>query len=106
MVGAAGSIASVTATWTQPTVWPPNRDGWARATVWVGLQDGRSVEQIGTDGYSMTGPPAHYVAWYQLYPASSVPIELKVRPGDTFTAAVTRLGDDRYRLALVDDTTD
>jgi hypothetical protein len=73
LVGAAGSLASVTATWTQPTVWPPS-SGWAYATVCVDLQDGHSVEQIGTDGYSLNGPPARYDAWYQLYPAPSVPI--------------------------------
>jgi hypothetical protein len=106
-LAAAHSVTSVTATWTQPSVWPKNTT-WARATFWVGLQcrNGRSIEQIGTDGYSLTGPPADYVAWYQLYPRPSQPINvLTVSPGDTFTATVARFGSDCFRLTLVDHTT-
>lgn len=100
-----GDVTRVTATWTQPWVGQrgvePNVVGF-----WIGLEghDGNTVEQIGTDGYC-DGAVTQYHAWYELYPAPTVPIDLAINPSDTVSATVVSLGRDRFRLTLVNDTT-
>ena len=84
---------SVQATWSQPYVQPDyskDTDG----CFWVGLDgDGGSqtVEQIGTEGYSQDGSVS-YDAWYEMYPADSVQIEMTISPGDLMTGTVTANG--------------
>lgn len=86
------AFTDVTGTWVQPK---------AKCTVgresssafWVGLggydESSNSLEQLGTgadcDGNTKT--VANY-AWWELVPASSVRIPLKIAPGDTIQAAV------------------
>ena len=71
-----GPFTSVTASWRQPRV-PASSSFLTDAAFWVGL-DGdtpdpgadppQTVEQIGTEGYSMQGR-VYYDAWYEMYPA-------------------------------------
>jgi hypothetical protein len=86
------TFTDVTATWRQPR----GRCTAGRASsaaFWVGLggydPTSPSLEQLGTsvdcDGASRT--PTHY-AWWELVPAASVRIPLRIEPGDTITAAV------------------
>ena len=95
---------SVTATWTQPAI--VTRPAGTYAAFWVGLDgDGsRTVEQIGTMGYTYAGT-AYYVAWYEMYPAAMQMLSLVVRPGDLVTATVRWTGSTSYRLTLVNKTT-
>jgi hypothetical protein len=86
------SFTDVTATWREPKG-TCTRGRVSAAAFWVGLggydTGSNSLEQLGTaaecDGASRT--PTHY-AWWELVPASSVRIPLKIVPGDTITAAV------------------
>lgn len=91
-VNAPLAFTDVTGTWVQPK---------ARCTVgrtsssafWVGLggydESSQSLEQLGTgaDCDGNTATAANY-AWWELVPAASVRIPLKIFPGDTITAAV------------------
>jgi Peptidase A4 family len=90
------SFSDVTGTWAQPTA--TCTAGRAdSAAFWVGLggnsPDSQALEQLGTsiscDGNSTT--PA-YAAWWEIVPAGSVPIPLKIRPGDIVNSAVLVTG--------------
>jgi hypothetical protein len=90
--GAATSFSDVTGTWVQPkaTCGSGRVDA---AAFWVGLggndPSSPSLEQLGTsvscDG--STNTPT-YEAWWEIVPAASVLIPLKIRPGDRINAAV------------------
>ncbi len=90
-----GPFTSVTATWTQPRV-RASSSFFTDTAFWVGL-DGdspdpvhdppRTVEQIGTEGFSLQR--VYYDAWYEMYPANYVRIPMAIHPGDVITASVT-----------------
>jgi hypothetical protein len=107
---AAGGITRVTATWTQPQV-HPRGVGLNQVAFWVGLDSyqGHTVEQIGTTGWVESDMIPSYDAWYEMYPEPTISFpnwsSSAVRPGDTVTATVTRLGQNRFRFTLVNDTT-
>jgi hypothetical protein len=85
------TFTSVTATWKQPK---------ARCTAgnetfsafWVGLggyaDSAQALEQIGTSSDCSAAGKARYYAWYELVPAASIPVSLKILPGDLVTASV------------------
>jgi hypothetical protein len=86
------SFSDVTGTWVQPKA----KCSTAKATsaaFWVGIggddESSSSLEQLGTgvDCDGATSTPTYY-AWWELVPASSVRINLKIFPGDTINAAV------------------
>lgn len=90
--GAAATFSDVTGTWAQPkaTCLAGRVDA---AAFWVGLggngAGAPALEQLGTsvscDGSSTTPT---YEAWWEIVPAASVPIPLRIRPGDRVNAAV------------------
>ena len=86
------SFTDVTGSWVQPkATCTVGRS--SSSAFWVGLggydESSQSLEQLGTgadcDGNSKV--PTSY-AWWELVPASSVRIPLKIAAGDTVTAAV------------------
>jgi peptidase A4-like protein len=91
------SFTDVTGTWTVPTAVCGAALSSA-AAIWVGL-GGYSVgsqhlEQAGTDSdCDRAGSPMHY-AWYELVPAPSVQLKLKISPGDVITSTVLVKGSD------------
>ena len=99
-------ITKVTASWVQPRVWPlgPRRN---HVSFWAGLTypESRAVEQIGTEVSCARHAQTAYHAWYELYPADVVMIDVVIKPGDHVTAAVVRLDQDRFRLTLTNETT-
>ncbi len=90
--GGLATFSDVTGTWIQPKATCASGRTDA-AAFWVGLggNDPASValEQLGTsvscDGSSSTPT---YGAWWEIVPAASVPIPLKIRAGDRVNAAV------------------
>ena len=63
---------------------------------WVGLggysDTSQGLEQIGTESDCTAGGRATYGVWYELVPAASVPVKLKVFPGNKISANVTVKG--------------
>jgi hypothetical protein len=100
-----GSFTTVSANWVQPTVYPSGAgDAWA--SFWVGL-DGMGdhfVEQIGTEG-GTSGQDVSYSAWYEMFPAPPVTLDMAVHPGDLMCATVSRHGAASYQLTLINETT-
>jgi hypothetical protein len=85
------SFTDVTGTWTQPTATcTPGRS--TSAAFWVGLggysDTSQALEQTGTEVDCNLDGTASYFAWYELVPANSVPLKLKISPGDVITASV------------------
>jgi len=87
----AMSFTDVTGTWTQPAATcTPGQS--TSAAIWVGLGGytvgSNYLEQAGTAADCDASGRATYYAWYELVPAPSVTIRLKVLPGDTITSTV------------------
>ena len=132
-----GPFTSVTATWKQPRVRSSSAD-FTDAAFWVGL-DGdtpdpdndpaQTVEQIGTEGFSLMGH-VYYDAWYEMYVrgggSAADPVFLNnpkkkryylpIHAGDWVTATVTWIPAtdatntspatlEGFTLTLVDHTT-
>jgi hypothetical protein len=105
VTGSANSISVATASWVVPPVVCPST-GSTYASFWVGI-DGFSsttVEQTGTDSDCLAGTPT-YSAWYEFYPATSVPITtLSISPSDVMVAVVYFSGGE-FTAAIKDVTT-
>src|SRR5581483_4925640 len=85
------TYSSVTGTWVEPRV-SCNPGEPTFSAFWVGLgglaSDASALEQVGTAAdCSASGMPI-YSVWYELVPAASVTVKLKINPGDTITASV------------------
>ncbi len=94
---AGTTFSDVTATWVQPAA-ACTPGSSASSAMWVGLggysESSQELEQTGTDSdCSASGTPSYY-AWYELVPANSVNVKLKVSAGDTITAVVQIKGTD------------
>jgi hypothetical protein len=101
--GGNGVFTSVASSWVQPA--GHCSGGNQYAAFWIGL-DGYSsstVEQTGSE-VDCAGRTARYYAWYELYPGSAVNFPNPVGAGDHFSAAVSYLGSDQFRLTLTDST--
>jgi len=89
--GTATSYASVSGTWTQPTADCSSSSGSASA-FWVGLggnsEVSQALEQAGTEVDCSANGTASYSAWYELVPAPSVKVSLKVGAGDRMYGSV------------------
>src|SRR5205823_8781300 len=92
----------VTGTWRQPkATCTPGRATYS--SVWVGLGgysvSSKALEQIGGEVDCNARGKVISSAWYELVPAPSRTIRLKVRPGDELKATVTVIGH-QARLQL------
>jgi hypothetical protein len=101
------NFRQVVAAWRQPT--PKCTVGNASySAAWVGLggysQTSNALEQIGTEADCSQSGKAVSSAWYELVPAASREIRLRVRPGDLLSASVTVVGH-RVVVALTNSTT-
>jgi hypothetical protein len=91
------SFTDVTGTWTQPAATcTPGQS--TSAAIWVGLGGytvgSAALEQTGTSADCSASGKATYYAWFELVPASSVTLKLKILPGDKITATVLVKGTD------------
>jgi hypothetical protein len=70
--------------------------GESYAAFWVGLGgfsgDASALEQIGTESDCSQRGGAVYEAWYEIVPAPSIPIRMRILPGDRVSAAVLAQG--------------
>jgi hypothetical protein len=92
-----GTYTAVQGTWTVPSVsfqsYSNSPDVEASST-WVGIggQDGdETLIQIGTMQAAAPSGETEYFAWYEILPATEVPISRKqypIVPGDTITATI------------------
>jgi hypothetical protein len=94
---AAMAYTDVTGTWTQPAA-TCTKGTTTSAAIWVGIggysQSSEKLEQAGTSADCDSKGKATYYAWYELVPADSVNITLKISPGDVITSTVLITGSD------------
>lgn len=87
----SGSFHSVAATWVV-AAGSCHRGRETDSSTWIGLggytDQSNALEQTGTDFDCSSAGRASYSAWYELWPADSVDVPLKVHAGDTMSAAV------------------
>jgi hypothetical protein len=87
-------FTSVTGTWTVPVANCTSGSN-SSAAFWVGLggssDTASGLEQTGT-GSDCSNGTAKYYAWYEILPAASVQVPLKVNPGDQITTSVNVKG--------------
>jgi hypothetical protein len=85
------SFTSVSARWREPAATCTGLRPTYSA-FWVGLggvaDTSQALEQIGTEADCTAGGKARYAMWYELLPAASVRIKLKVFPRNAVTASV------------------
>jgi hypothetical protein len=87
------TFRTVSGTWTQPAADCSSSTAAQTASAfWVGLggnsETSNALEQTGTEADCSTGGAARYFAWYELVPAASVKVPLKIAAGDRIAAAV------------------
>jgi hypothetical protein len=88
------TYTSVSGTWVQPAA--SCSSSAAYSAFWVGLggysTNSQGLEQIGTESDCTAAGKATYGVWYELVPAASVPVKLKLYPGNQISANVTVSG--------------
>jgi hypothetical protein len=89
------SFSSVSAIWKQPKA-TCTIGSATYSAFWVGLggfsETSRALEQIGTSADCTAAGKAMHYMWYELVPAPSAPIKLKVFPGNVIAALVSVAG--------------
>jgi len=101
----SGAVTDVKGSWKVPAVSCKSTPN-AYSSFWIGI-DGYSsstVEQIGTDS-DCSSKKGVYHAWYEMYPAYPVNLNMKISPGDIMTAEVQYLGSDQFKLTITDTKT-
>ena len=71
------------------------------SSVWLGI-DGYSsstLEQLGTE-QDCLGKTAHYFAWYEMYPADPVVLDLPIHGGDQIRTHITYVGNNQFAFEL------
>jgi len=91
VTGTSGAFATVSSSWTQPTLNCTAVSGSTYSAYWVGL-DGfsdQTVEQIGTEANCVNNR-ASYSAWYEMYPSNpyEVSVGLAINPSNQIKAIV------------------
>jgi peptidase A4-like protein len=91
---ATGAVfKSVRASWVEPVAQCFGRSaGETSSSFWVGLggelKRSYKLEQTGTEADCVDDGAAYYFAWFELWPAESVPLSMRILPGDRITASV------------------
>jgi hypothetical protein len=104
----SGEVINVTGSWTVPSAncagAPKDINDYPAAPVWIGISDGGTIEQIGTDTDCAYGSP-NYFSWFEFYPSGPIFID-SVAPGDFMTAFVSsKLSSNPiYTLTIFDKT--
>jgi hypothetical protein len=99
------SVSEVRGSWTEPTVRCSGSSD-RLAGFWVGIEDnrGRYLQQLGTAAICHGTAAPTYYAWYEMFPLPTVPITMRIHPGDRMTATVSVKGS-AWRLTLKDAST-
>jgi hypothetical protein len=85
------TFTDATGTWVQPKA-TCQVGSTTSSAFWVGLggftESAQALEQLGTEADCGPRGAATYNAWFEIVPAPSVKVSMKIVPGDTVTAAV------------------
>lgn len=103
-VAGDGTYTAVYGTWTVPAIVPS--DAAQADATWVGIggEQTRDLIQIGTQAITRDGS-VEYEAWYELLPAASEHVPLRIQRGDSVTGSVAYVGDSIWVIRLINNTT-
>jgi hypothetical protein len=104
----------VTGTWIVPTAAPHKAGQSEHGATWIGIGGGclntsctetdDTLIQAGTsENVSKTGV-AHYSAWYELIPETSVTEKIAIHPGDHIHCFISSTGPGEWTIQLKDET--
>lgn len=98
-----GVFTGISASWTIPSV-VTSESASADAT-WVGIGGISSSDliQVGTQTIAQSGNVS-YEAWYELLPATSVPVSITVHAGDSITASLLQNQNNEWQVSIRDNT--
>lgn len=90
--GTTARFRSVSGSWVQPQVTCEQARHRRYSAYWIGLggfrRSSTGLEQIGTEANCGSTGALRYGAWYEMIPAASHAIPMRVRPGDRMTSSV------------------
>jgi hypothetical protein len=102
------TYTAVSAVWHQPAA-KCARPNQTYSAMWVGIggysESSQALEQIGTEADCKASGKQAASAWYELVPAPSHPIRMKIHDGDLMAASVVLGTGDTVTLTLEDTTT-
>src|SRR5579862_6360849 len=94
---ASMAYTDVTGQWVQPKA-DCNPGNPTSVAIWVGLggysESSQALEQTGTSADCSAGGKPSYYIWYELVPADSVNLKVKIQPGDVIASTVLVNGTD------------
>jgi hypothetical protein len=99
-----GTFTGVSGSWTVPSVVAASENAAADA-IWVGVGgiSSNDLIQIGTQAIAQNGIVS-YEAWYELLPATSIPISITVHAGDSMTASLVQNQSNEWQISIRDNT--
>ena len=102
ITGGTGAFHAVTGSWKVPAVSATRKASYS--SNWIGIDgfNNSNLIQTGTESDYYNGS-AHYAAWWEILPASETVIpSITVRPGDTFSANITKGTGSSWTITLTD----
>jgi hypothetical protein len=99
-IATGSQFSGVSAQWVVPTVRPARTTEYS--ATWVGIDGATntSLIQAGTEQDTSNGTTTYY-AWYELLPASSIPVEA-VSPGDEMKVSIVEDSPGRWTITIAD----
>ena len=103
------TFKTVSGTWVQPSASCSSSTAETTASAfWVGLggdsDTSSALEQTGTEADCLANGTTRYTAWYELVPASSVRVSLRISAGDRISGSV-RVNGTKVTVQLRNSTT-
>jgi hypothetical protein len=104
------TFSSVSGTWTVPTASPHKAKEAEYSSTWVGIGGGclnttcsvtdNSLIQAGTEQDVAANGKRSYYAWYELIPAPSTQVALKVAPGNKITVSLKQSSPGLWSIVI------
>jgi hypothetical protein len=104
------SFSSISGTWTVPTASPHKAKEAEYSSTWVGIGGGclntacsvtdNTLIQAGTEQDVAANGKASYYAWYELIPAPSTQVTLKVAPGNKITVTIKQSAPGLWSIVM------
>lgn len=103
-VAHGGEFTAVSGTWIVPEVSPGEELAADAAWVGIGGSSTRDLIQAGTQAIVSEGR-VYYQTWYELLPAVSIPLPLRIAPGDEVSVSIVEIAPDYWHISLTNNTT-
>lgn len=100
-----GPYTAAQGSWIVPLVTDTTPGRADAAWVGIGGRQTHDLVQAGTEAVIDNGGQVQYDAWYELLPDVSIPVDLKVSPGNSITTSITEIESDQWQIMINNTTT-